>query len=151
MRVWTAKDGSDLPPFVLEAVEKKVTECYEKANAFFSRKFPRCAIQYGVNGGHAGYANYTQNLIKLNSELLLRNYQDMLEDTVPHEVAHLITRQVFGNSVKSHGNEWRTVMMAVFGIQPSRCHKYPLQYVLNKSGTGYRKVPVNPHTRKRGF
>lgn len=151
MRIWTAKDGSDLPPFVVEEVNKKVAWCYEKANAFFKREFPTCKVQYGVTGTYAGWANYTKNLVKLNSEFLLRQFRDMIDDTVPHEIAHLITRQVFGKNVKSHGKEWRTVMMAVFGIEAKRCHSYKTRNVLNQSKTGYRRVPVNPHTGKRGI
>lgn len=159
IRVWTAKDGSDLPPFIVEEVHKKVAWCYEKADAFFKREFPRCKVQFGVTGTYGGWASYGKNLIKLNSEFLLRQFRDMIDDTIPHEVAHLITYQVFkkgkpweaSKKVKPHGAEWKTVMMAVFGIEAKRCHSYKTGYVLNQAGSNYRRVPVNPHTGKRGF
>lgn len=153
-RIFTAKDGSDIPPVLVEMVQKKVDEYYEIANKFFSREFPRCKVEFGVSGTVAGYAHYQENKIRLNSEFILRQFDRMLERTVPHEIAHLLVFQIWGKDVllrkvKPHGKEWKFIMAGVFGLDPSRCHDYEMRDVKQKNGQGYRRVPVNPHTKRR--
>lgn len=58
--------------------------------------------------------------IQLNAELLLRETQEILQDTVPHEVAHLLAHYYFGR-VKAHGHEWQRVMRSL-GRLPKRTH-----------------------------
>jgi SprT protein len=50
----------------------------------------------------------------------------VLQQTVPHEVAHLITRLRWGTSVRPHGPEWQSVMRDCFGLVPKRTHSIPL-------------------------
>lgn len=56
--MWTEKDGSDLPPEIVEAVKSKFDECFEKAKTFFGREFKDAEIIYGVTGTTAGWACY---------------------------------------------------------------------------------------------
>lgn len=156
-RIFTAKDGSDLPPYCVEKVLEKVEECYEKARKILNRDFKTCKVEFGVCGTVAGYAHYHEDKIRLNSEFILRQYERMLNRTVPHEIAHLIVYQVFmkgqpydvRSKIKPHGKEWKLIMVTVFGCDPSRCHNYTMKHVRKKNGNGYRRVPVNPHTKER--
>src|SRR3546814_5914536 len=61
--------------------------------------------------------------VQLNSVRYQENIQDFLEDTIPHEVAHLITYVLHGREAKAHGNEWQSIMRAL-GVRPDRCHSY---------------------------
>jgi SprT protein len=46
----------------------------------------------------------------------------VVNQTVPHEMAHLIAYAVFGTRIKPHGHEWKYVMR-VLGKEPNRCHR----------------------------
>ena len=45
----------------------------------------------------------------------------MTEQTIPHEVAHLVARDLYGTCNRSHGPQWQRVMQ-VLGKVPDRCH-----------------------------
>lgn len=69
----------------------------------------------------AGTANYKFNTIKLNNRLLSKNL-DHLEQTVAHELAHLIAVQLHGLKASGHGHAWQNVMRTL-GYSPDRTHK----------------------------
>ena len=63
--------------------------------------------------------------IRYNPWLFGKYFEDNLRDTVPHEVAHYVTEQLYGrgngrsgSGVLPHGQEWRSVM-AAFGADDS--------------------------------
>jgi SprT protein len=95
----------------------------ELAGQLFNRRFPMPNVAFDLRGRTAGQAFWEQNLLRYNAVLLIENIADFETDTIPHEVAHLIARQVFGKKIASHGDEWKRVMRA-FGVSPSRCHAY---------------------------
>lgn len=78
-------------------------------------------IDWFVSGRNIGQACYrgVLSFIRYNLQALQVNPQDMLGDTVPHEVAHLVVanmrvngRTVFG---KAHGHTWKRVCAALGG------------------------------------
>jgi SprT protein len=99
-----------------------VQECLDKVqdrNAEVKLAFPE--IVYDLKGRTAGRANGEK--IRLNADLLNGKYrEDMLNQTVPHEVAHSIQFQLFPRS-QPHGREWR-VIMYILGKPATRCHNY---------------------------
>jgi SprT protein len=46
-----------------------------------------------------------------------------MQQTIPHEVAHVIARSRFGAGIKPHGPEWQGIMQD-FGVEPKRCHNF---------------------------
>lgn len=108
-----------------EKVAKRVTELLDKASA----NWPQCffstpTIEYNLQGDVAGYAAYSRNAIRLNAELLAKNEEDFIKQTVGHEVAHLVARRVYSWKIsRSHGIEWQRVMQ-VFNLPADRCHSY---------------------------
>ena len=65
-------------------------------------------------------------IIRLNPIFMLENQQDMLEDTVPHEMAHVTTSAAFREErPPAHGRRWKEVVTH-FGLDPkkTRCHNY---------------------------
>jgi len=121
---------------IREEIEYKVLDCITKAeNAFSRHSIPMIDIKYDLRGRCAG--QYTRvnrsglhksvglsyRSFRFNPVLLQENYEDYLENTVPHEVAHYITDLVYPHA-KPHGREWKGVMESVLGVSATRCHKY---------------------------
>jgi SprT protein len=111
-------------------VEQVVEDTLRKAEGIFGRSFNRPLIQYDLRGQVAGKA-IGGRIIKVNTQLLRENKEDYLSQTLPHEVAHIIQRQIYGQErdykgrliVKSHGPEWKNIMR-VLGLEVKRCHSY---------------------------
>jgi SprT protein len=83
-------------------------------------------ITFNLRGKAAGLMVMRHNgssTIRYNSALLQHYGQRFIEQTIPHEVAHLIARIMYGAAIKPHGNEWRSIM-AFFNTPAERCHRY---------------------------
>lgn len=64
--------------------------------------------------------------LRFNTHYLNDNFEDMLNNTVPHEVAHLIDAIRHGKS--GHGFLWKSIMREL-GCKPERCHDYDMSHV----------------------
>ncbi len=115
-------------------------------------------IFFDLRGMAAGQANYRENKIRLNRELLEKYENDFIEQTVPHEYAHLVAYQKFGGRIRPHGKEWRSVMQAL-GAEPRRTHNYQVSpartcrrflYQCNCPGKDYQLTSIRHNRIKRG-
>jgi SprT protein len=106
-------------------VNNKISDCINKLEEKFGTKLRFPTIGFDIRGQVAGYAYWSKNKIRLNLKAFELEPEDMIENTVPHELAHLYARRHFGHRIKPHGNEWKTVMRAL-GIEAKRCHSYAL-------------------------
>lgn len=122
-------------------VEAKLRECITIAERTYNTtiKFP--TVRYDLRGTTAGWAHYSTWSVNFNAVLMVENFESFLENTVPHEIAHLITDQVYPEAHKRgaptmtrngvfrrgkrspHGAEWQSVMR-VLGCEPRRTHDY---------------------------
>lgn len=102
-----------------QQVQDKVAWC--KAHLNHDYELP--TVTYELRGRTAGYAWYQENRIDLNAQLLIKYTEDMVNDTVPHEYAHLVSYQRYGNKGTGHGHYWQGVMWQL-GLKPTRCHQY---------------------------
>ncbi len=107
---------------LMKVVDAKVRETMKFAESTYKRKFKTPTIEYTVKGVVAGYADYLTWTVNLNLFYLLNEHENMIEDTIPHEIAHLIAFRVYGR-IKPHGWQWQSVMRS-FGLDPVRCHEY---------------------------
>lgn len=123
---------SDLTPEIREQVEQKLKSLVEFAETHFNYSRGMPTLKYDVRGRVAGYAYVNENLIRFNRTLLVENVDKFIEQTVPHEFAHLVDyylhpsnfdRGVGQRKRSIHGPTWKRIMMA-FGANPSRCHSY---------------------------
>jgi SprT protein len=112
-----------VPTALRAEVKAKVADAIRLARQIYRRHFDMPRISYGVRGAVAGKASLSEWEVKLNATLLKENAQEMVSDTVVHEVAHLVTRAMHGRAVASHGDEWKSVMRSL-GVNPSRTHSF---------------------------
>lgn len=96
-------------------------------------------VEFNLRGLNAGMACVAENgkvhRIRINADLLRRYPREMIQHTVPHEVAHLVTYAICGKM--DHGREWRRVMKH-FGKPPTRCHQMKAQPARRHSKYTYR-------------
>ena len=139
------KDPSDNPQWTPELKQKiidKVQWCLDQATPVDHEQFPVPPMEWNLRGACAG--KYKTDLFGLGTlcwhpVLAARNEEDYLRQVVPHEVAHYIVRQKWGNKlhgIKSHGPEWKFVMRGIFKLQPDRTHKYDVSGI-KKSRSPY--------------
>lgn len=104
-----------------------------KSNALFPRypiSFDELNISFNIRGVVAGKACYSRRTLQFNLILASENIITFLNDTVPHEIAHLYQRKIDAYS-SPHGQLWKEVMMKM-GYNPNRCHSYDTSNVRRK-------------------
>lgn len=112
-----------LSPNFRARVEARVRELMWKASRRWGKRFSLPKIRYDLNTPAAGVAYHKLWLIRLNLSLLIQNERAFFKDTIPHEVAHLISRSIHGQEIQSHGKEWVEVMR-FFNAPARRTHTY---------------------------
>ena len=106
------------------AVRVKIDMLYAQAVKKYNIQTPfdKIGIQFNVKGRVAGWAFPSRGSVRFNSYMLTNNFSEFMSDTVPHELAHVVARQI-DITCKPHGYTWQSVMR-FFGSEPSRCHSY---------------------------
>lgn len=94
----------------------------KRANQSFAlepqTRVPISTVRFDLRGCAAGLTGYqrghsNRGVIRLNSDLLPRHPEAMLQETVPHELAHVVSRWVHGAQIKPHRPEWRAIKHAI--------------------------------------
>lgn len=116
-----------------EKVEKKVLEVLKRAKAIWGVDIPMPTMHFDLKRGTCGmYKHSSQmpgteyhgkvpkvNILRWHPIFLVENESDYIEETVPHEVAHMIVAWIWKGIPKNkqqkklmpHGDEWREVMI----------------------------------------
>jgi len=102
-----------------------------EAECFFDRAFKRPEYLFNQRGRAAGTAHLQRNLIKINPVLFMNNREAFFDQVIPHEVAHLITFQLYGK-VRPHGKQWQYVMENVFKRPALTTHQLDTTEVAGK-------------------
>ena len=106
------------------SVEKKIAECISIIEKRYS-VFPHTVmVRYDLTGAIAGKAYCKDWRIRINYRLLEKNPDEMVNQTIPHEICHLLAWHYLKG--KGHGREWKH-MMGLLGLSAKRCHSYDLQ------------------------
>lgn len=119
-----------LPVDEFKAIKERVTECVHLASAHFGETFPEIPVKFDLTGAVGGYFCYHQcrstgkvtQYFRFNRVLVRENLSEYLDQICPHEVAHYIAGCKWGQGIRPHGVEWKSVMVDVFNLAPDRCH-----------------------------
>ena len=117
-----------------QRVLDKIDTCYHQAELRLNRRFPRPDINFKQRGKAAGSARLQTNELRFNAILLQENQQHFITHTVPHEIAHLLVYQLYGQT-KPHGKEWQQIMNQVFDLTAKTTHQYDVSSVKGKTFT----------------
>jgi SprT protein len=120
-------------------IDEKVDECLSILSARYGREFDRPEIRYDLRGRVAGQRNGKS--LRFNLDLLDDDatHSEMINQVVPHEVAHWVQRILYPDS-QSHGYEWAEIMHVLgvpakrthsMAVKPARVHKRPYIYACN--------------------
>ena len=119
-----------------QRIQSVVNDCLNKARQTFGvdRVPLEIPIVYKTKSVAAGKAHVTFShrlgfrpemiewCININPVLLNENIEYVVNQTVPHEVAHVVAYSVYSNAIRGHGVEWSRIMR-LFGCEPNRCHE----------------------------
>ncbi len=111
-----------IEPLSLEQQQKVIAQTnfyIQQAKDLFDiqhhlKKWP-VEISFKLKGRTAGMyrVQRRQREIRYNSYIFSKFFEDNINVTVPHEVAHYVTDVLYGlNKIKPHGEEWKAVMKA---------------------------------------
>ena len=114
------------------SIQQKLAWCIHRANIAFQCDFSIPSVSFKLRGKAAGKAYLQTNEIRINPVLFAENRQAILDEVVPHEVAHLITFQQFGK-VRPHGYEWQMIMEKVFRLPAKTTHSFEITSVQGKT------------------
>jgi len=113
--------------FQKKCVIDKTNHFIDEACNIYQRNFEHIIVDFDLKGRISGMYRRKKNhrVIRYNSYIFAKYFEDSLETTIPHEVAHYITDMMF-KKCRPHGNEWRGVMQA-FDANASRTCDYDLE------------------------
>ncbi len=121
-----------MDPELYYRAQKVMANCILTAQRAFSQPFPMPALSFKLRGKAAGKAYLQLNEIHINPVLFKENQQAFFDEVIPHEIAHLITYQIYGR-VKPHGKEWQGIMETVFQIPARTTHRFEVASVQGKT------------------
>jgi SprT protein len=91
------------------------------------RSLPAIQVRCDLRGKSAGQVRHAADgnlVIRYNLGIARLQPAAFLEQTVPHEVAHVVTWLLHGASARPHGREWRAVMAFFDQKTAARCHDF---------------------------
>lgn len=148
----------------MKQVEAKVAECIKLAEKTFGIKMPKVDVRFDLRGRAAGIAGCMNRFgsnptyyLRFNREHMAlggKSWDHIINDTVPHEVAHTVCQAHFRLG-KNHNSGWKAVCFALGG-NGQRCYSdadapeaiakaKPYVYIT----TAGREVRVSPTVHKK--
>jgi predicted SprT family Zn-dependent metalloprotease len=120
----------NLTPDLIKRVEDSYLFWIDKANKLFGfNHIPELKLEECSIRSRAGEANL--NFVRLSPFFLIQNTEEMLNQTIPHEIAHSIQVWKYPHAKQWHGPEWKGIMRAM-GLQPTRCHSFDVSNNLKR-------------------
>jgi predicted SprT family Zn-dependent metalloprotease len=129
-------------------IRKRVAQIVAEANAKWpSLNMTVPNVEFYSRGRIAGKAVYAPHLVKFNEVLAAENVHSF-DDTVIHEVGHLVTNKIYNRGmihrVKAHGPEFKHVCR-VLGGSGKTYHSYDVSSVSTTRRTVVAKCACSTH------
>lgn len=96
-------------------------------------EFRKPNVAFDVTGKCAGQARYLKHEVSFNL-ILARDNSEEFENTVSHEIAHLLTKVLYPNAKQAHGPEFKRVHRWMGGTG-NTYHSYDVSGVAKKRKT----------------
>lgn len=96
--------------------------CIEAAEAKYGA-LPELDIRFDLKGRAAGMAGYRGGrfYVRFNREAMELNWEHMVQETIPHEIAHIVAFAKPSLGAKGHNPAWRAIAQSL-GCKGERCH-----------------------------
>lgn len=78
----------------------------------------------------AGRIDFATREIEISTAFLNEHTEQIHNETIPHEVAHMVAWDLFEDT--GHGPDWKMVMVS-YGLPPDRCHNMSLSGAVSSS------------------
>ena len=106
----------------IEQINDKIQTLIEDAEKMFKFKMPYVEVRFDLRGRSAGQAlrKGSDYSMRFNIDMINNSgFDHILNDTVPHELAHIIC--MYRNIDTGHGKIWRNICVFLGG-SGERCH-----------------------------
>jgi len=110
-------------------IKRSVVDYIKHSEAIYQREFEEIDITFDLTGRAAGMYKVSKGnkVIRFNQHHFAKFPEENYQETIPHEVAHYITDQVYGlRNIRPHGKQWKALMHQ-FGVEPRRTFSYSLE------------------------
>lgn len=119
-----------IPSNIVNAAENCVLKSLDIGKRALNIEIPFEGVQFFHKSSTAGYVIPARsNIVYLNYDFLKNNLGYFLQQTIPHEVAHLFARAIQAKKRQMegpHGKTWKWIMRHVYGLDPMRTHDLDL-------------------------
>lgn len=107
---------------LLTRFQRKAQNCIDDYNERYGTDVPYPTVYLNLKGVRCyGTADYKKLMIRMHKRYCEDYFEDAFNDTLPHEVAHIIVGHLFP-SARPHGKEWKRVCKFL-GCTPKRASK----------------------------
>lgn len=134
-----------MDPAALTAQLRQATgTCIERAAPLLpgqARQLRDIGLRFDLRGRAAGQTRLgTRGKLEIRYNLEIAGLQPdaFARETVPHEVAHVVTWLLHGHRARPHGTEWQAVMHHLGIPSPRRCHDFDMPPVRRQRRWPYR-------------
>jgi SprT protein len=100
-------------------------ELIERASERWDVDLSGVPIVFNLRGRAAGMVQIRPpepHVLRINRDLFERFPDEIIDDTLGHEMAHVVVLLKWGRQTRPHGREWQAVMWS-FDQEPKRCHQ----------------------------
>ena len=137
-------------------VQEKIQQCLDLILGEETARYFKVQVEFKTTLGLcAGLAYCSESRIVLNEALFLKNQDEFFNETIPHEVAHILQYVLYPKEKLSHGRRWKEIMIKL-GLKPSVYHHMDISAVDDKvyrytcacdGGFRYHQIPEAKHKR----
>lgn len=125
-----------------QAIQSVICYLNKAIEKYRELEFKDVRIAFDLEGTDAGQMVYDgQYHLRFNEEMMNHNPIDFIENTIPHEVAHLVVAKQWGRHTDPHGTKWHSVMK-MFNVDALERHRHMYSYAC---GCRVHNLPADIH------